>query len=111
MKTTPAGYKIGENPAEESEAIEYNTNKKGEQFNTLTLEEKNKIITEQLTSAKLIQTWIKENQKTIKGFSCVGLKLDNYMDNVEAFHDRQPFFYDKTCMFWTWNKTESKYEK
>jgi len=39
-----------------------------------------------------------------------GLKLDNYQDNVERFYELQPFFYDKSGMFWFWNKEEYKWE-
>lgn len=44
------------------------------------------------------------------GYARGGLKLDNYIDNVEQFYENQPFFYDKNCMFWLWNKKEYKYE-
>lgn len=48
--------------------------------------------------------------KAPKGFSGTGLKLDNYIDNVETFYQSQPFFYDKNRIFWFWNKEEFKYE-
>ena len=48
--------------------------------------------------------------KAPKGFNRTGLKLDNYIDNVEEFHKEQPFFYSKTNIFWFWNKEEYKYE-
>lgn len=38
------------------------------------------------------------------------LKITNYIDNVERFYERHPFFYDKSGIFWFWNKTECKYE-
>ena len=38
------------------------------------------------------------------------LKLTNYIDNVELFYDMQPFFYDRSKMFWLWNKEEYKWE-
>jgi len=48
--------------------------------------------------------------KAPKGFSNKGLKLDNYLDNVQTFHNNQPFFYDKNNIFWFWNIEEYKYE-
>ena len=38
------------------------------------------------------------------------LKLDNYQDNAEKFHDKQPYFYDKNDIFWIWNKEEYKWD-
>jgi len=38
------------------------------------------------------------------------LKIDNYMDNVEAFYNKQPFFYDRQGIFWFWNFNDNKYE-
>lgn len=40
-----------------------------------------------------------------------GLKIDNYIDNVEQFHNINPFFYDQTQIFWLWNKKEYCYQK
>ena len=55
--------------------------------------------------------YIKENiAKAPKGFARGGLKLDNYIDNVETFYNIQPFFYDKNGLFWFWNKEQYKYE-
>lgn len=45
-----------------------------------------------------------------RGFAKTGLKLDNYIDNVEEFWRVNPFFYDKTQMFWLWNKDAHRYE-
>jgi P4 family phage/plasmid primase-like protien len=39
-----------------------------------------------------------------------GLKIDNYMDNVELFYRQQPFFYDRNALFWWWSNIESCYE-
>jgi len=38
------------------------------------------------------------------------LKLDNYIDNVIVFHKINPFFYDKSNMFWFWNFENYCYE-
>ncbi len=38
------------------------------------------------------------------------LKLDNYQDNAEKFHEKQPYFYDKNQIFWMWNKPEYRWE-
>jgi len=45
---------------------------------------------------------LKESQLTIK--------LDNYIDNVELFWKRKPFFYDDANMFWVWNIMDKRYE-
>lgn len=44
-------------------------------------------------------------------FTITGLKIDNYIDNVEQFHTINPFFYDQTQIFWLWNKKEYCYQK
>lgn len=36
--------------------------------------------------------------------------IDNYQQNVELFYKLQPFFYDKSKIFWFWNKKQNKYE-
>lgn len=33
----------------------------------------------------------------------------NYVQNVEALHEKQPFFYDKTGQFWIWDTEKKKY--
>jgi len=38
------------------------------------------------------------------------LRVDNYLQNVQQFHNIQPFFYDVTGMFWFWNSRLNKYE-
>lgn len=38
------------------------------------------------------------------------LKLDNYVDNVELFYEKHPFFFDKGNIWWLWNKKDLKYE-
>lgn len=38
------------------------------------------------------------------------IKLDNYIDNVRRFYTYNPFFYDKSNMFWIWNKIKKKYD-
>lgn len=52
------------------------------------------------------QQGLKKTQQSVKG----GLKIDNYIDNVEEFYLQRPFFYDNTQMFWLWNNLEYKYE-
>jgi len=34
------------------------------------------------------------------------LKITNYYDNVKMLWELNPFFYDKSKIFWLWNKTE-----
>ncbi len=38
------------------------------------------------------------------------LPITNYMQNVEAFHEIQPFFYDRSKIFWLWNKEQFMWE-
>ena len=38
------------------------------------------------------------------------LKVNNYLDNVEKFWAKQPFFYDKQRLFWMWNFSLHKWE-
>ena len=38
------------------------------------------------------------------------LMLTDYVKNVELFHQTQPFFYDKGCLFWFWNHTNFRWE-
>ena len=40
-----------------------------------------------------------EERKTLP---VVNFKLDNFMENVEAFYQKQPFFYDDVQIFWLW---------
>lgn len=37
-------------------------------------------------------------------------QIDKYQYNVEQFHEINPFFYDKSKIFWFWNIEENKYE-
>jgi len=37
------------------------------------------------------------------------LKLDNYVDNVNIFYDHNPFFYDKSNLWWLWDKENLNY--
>ena len=39
-----------------------------------------------------------------------GLRVDNFLDNVELLKKKQPLFYDKNGMFWFWNTTQYKWE-
>jgi len=56
----------------------------------------------------LIEEKVKEEKKV--KFPSGILKITNYIQNVEFFHEQQPFFYDKSGMFWFWNWKESKWE-
>lgn len=38
------------------------------------------------------------------------IKLDNYQDNVQKFWQRQPFFYDKSKLFFLWDVQKKKYD-
>jgi len=38
------------------------------------------------------------------------LKVNNYLENVELFWNKQPFFYDKQRLFWMWNFSLHKWE-
>jgi putative DNA primase/helicase len=46
-----------------------------------------------------------------KNYPLPTIKIDNYVDNIELFYNIQPFFYDKTNIFWIWNKNKYKYEQ
>lgn len=43
-------------------------------------------------------------QETLKTKPILNFKLDNYMDNIKALYNRQPFFYDKNDLYWFWKK-------
>jgi P4 family phage/plasmid primase-like protien len=51
----------------------------------------------------------KEEYKTNK-LKISGLKITSYQENVELFYEQQPFFYDKSGIFWFWNLKEYRYE-
>ena len=38
------------------------------------------------------------------------IKIDSYYENVEKYHKIQPFFYDKSKLFWFWNKKSHSWE-
>lgn len=94
MEVTKDGYLIPEenNLEEQDEAIVHNAKLDAIKQKKQTLEQTNKTIAP-------------------RGYAKGGLKLDNYMDNVEEFYQTQPFFYDKTGMFWIWNKEKHCYER
>jgi len=48
----------------------------------------------------------KINQRIPRGI----LKITNYIHNVEIFYAKQPFFYDKSKIFWFWNTKEFRWE-
>lgn len=107
MEKTRDGYLIPEegNEEEEIEAINHNTLLAGEKWRNLTQEQRHEQVKKQ---AKFQEE--EKIRKAPRGYAVGGLKLDNYIDNVEQFWTINPFFYDKTQMFWIWNKTEYKYE-
>lgn len=51
-----------------------------------------------------------EDKEWKKKISDSPLKITNYMDNVESFYKNQPFFYDKSKMWWFWNFSKYCYE-
>jgi len=40
-----------------------------------------------------------------------GLKISNFIVNVEKFYELQPFFYDTARIFWLWNKEDFRWNK
>jgi P4 family phage/plasmid primase-like protien len=50
-----------------------------------------------------------EKEKTIEKIKQMNLPITNYYDNAKKFYDIQPYFYDKTGLFWFWQEKESKY--
>jgi P4 family phage/plasmid primase-like protien len=95
MKKTHDNYFLPENEGELAEAIQHNSKLDAEK-----------------QSKQTIPEIIKELKKSApRGYAKGGLKLDNYIDNVEEFYSSNPFFYDKSCMFWLWNKDKYCYER
>jgi P4 family phage/plasmid primase-like protien len=92
LNVTKDGYFLPSNDEELPQAIEHNSKLDAMKQQTQTLPE------------------IVKKLKVPRGYNTTGLKLDNYLDNVEEFYLSQPFFYDKTCMFWLWNKETYRYE-
>ncbi len=48
-------------------------------------------------------------EKEIKTQSILGLKIDNFQDNVIHFWKINHFFYDETNIFWFWDKLEFRW--
>ena len=48
-------------------------------------------------------------EEKLKKIETTPLKIDNYLENVRAFHKIQPFFYDKAGLFWFWQKEEFRW--
>ncbi len=48
-------------------------------------------------------------EKEIKTQSILGLKIDNFQDNVNHFWNINHFFYDETNIFWFWDKIEFRW--
>jgi len=62
---------------------------------------------------ELIKGYAKEQRKkeiAATKLSFSGLRVDNYLQNVQQFGKIQPFFYDNIKIFWFWNETKYKYE-
>jgi len=51
-----------------------------------------------------------ERERKESKISLIGLRIDNFLQNVEQFYETQPFFYDKSGIFWFWNNQLNKYE-
>ena len=70
-------------------------------------EKTNKFIEEE----DLINKRNKEKIELLKqGVRIAALKLDNYQANVKQFYKAQPFFYDKSKIFWFWNIEQNRWE-
>src|SRR3990167_3371399 len=49
---------------------------------------------------------------TIENLPSAPLKLDEYQKNVDYFWENiNPFFYDRTNIFWVWNKNTLTYKQ
>lgn len=59
---------------------------------------------------KLFIKALKKEEKEKKKISTIGLKIDNFVDNVAQFYNQQPFFFDKQEVFWFWQENEHKWE-
>ena len=60
---------------------------------------------------KVMEGFKEENQKKNNIKTGVNFPIDNYYDNAQEFYKIQPFFYDKTGMFWFWQEKEFRYEQ
>lgn len=96
----------------------------GERYEQILIESKriyqNKIKSQKLTNYDYIQKYNEygeyvglipandaiKNDQIIKP---VHLKLDNYIENAQAFHSEQPYFYDDNGVFWFWHQTEKRW--
>ena len=61
-------------------------------------------VEEQKSRFKVAEIRIKANLHALH------LPIDNYYDNAIRFYEVQPYFYDKSRIFWFWNYEESRYE-
>jgi len=62
------------------------------------------------TGRDLTPEEIKSNDAFMKR-KVLHIKLDNYIENAETFHKEQPFFYDKSGLFWFWDFELSCYKQ
>lgn len=53
---------------------------------------------------------IKETKEDMFSQALVDAFKVNKLDLAENFHKSQPFFYDKNCLWWLWNKEKKLYE-
>lgn len=53
---------------------------------------------------------IEENRKIKLDSMLEGLEVSSVWSNVNVFYEHNPFFYDKTQLFWFWKKQEFKWE-
>ena len=52
----------------------------------------------------------KNYKEKIIAFNGGAILIDSYQQNTELFYQHQPFFYDKSKIFWVWNQELTKYE-
>jgi len=63
------------------------------------------------TTLKELKSRVKsELKKREEPFELKPLNVTNYLVNVLKFHSYQPFFYDKSGLFWFWKKDSHKWE-
>lgn len=77
--------------------------------NCKAIEQKHKIT---MDLVSLEQQWKSQQTKKepFKNTAVGFIKINEYLSNVEFFHKNQPFFYDRSKIFWFWNKEQYKWE-
>lgn len=66
---------------------------------------------EKVKEQKKKQDAITNKRKKINKIRQYRLNIENYFDNAQKFYSVQPYFYDKTGMFWFWQPEEYRYEQ